>query len=368
MSRQSAHLGVGSWHELGRVIVTLAISAAGGLLATLAGMPAGWISGGLLAVALVSLAGFDTSFPRAWSPPVYLVLGLFAGGGVSHETLHQMHTYPVSFAILGLSLAGVVSGSSWYLIRRCDWARNDALLSSLPGALSFVVAAAEGLRADLRKVAIAQSIRLIILMEAIPLTAFLIGHSGAMAQAASARPVAAPAELLVLVALGTALGALAAWMRVPAGWIIGGMVASAGLLLTGQIGGGVPGVVQAPASVALAAITGSRFRPGDNSMLPKLMGPALGAFAIAIVFSSAGAVAVTLLLGVAPVQTLLAFAPGALEGLILLATQMDVDPAYVAAHHVVRFVALLIAVPILARWMARGSPPTGTPSGPPEQG
>jgi uncharacterized membrane protein AbrB (regulator of aidB expression) len=37
----------------------------------------------------------------------------------------------------------------------------------------------------------------------------------------------------------------------------------------------------------------------------------------------------------------------------VLAFQMNIDPAYVAAHHVVRFVALVLAVPILARWLGR---------------
>ena len=32
---------------------------------------------------------------------------------------------------------------------------------------------------------------------------------------------------------------------------------------------------------------------------------------------------------------------------------MNIDPAYVAAHHVVRFVALVIAVPLLARRLAQ---------------
>ena len=95
------------------------------------------------------------------------------------------------------------------------------------------------------------------------------------------------------------------------------------------------------------------FRPGDWAILPRIAGPALGAFAIAATVSFAAAAAVTLLLGVNIVQTLLAFAPGALDALIILAFQMNVDPAYVAAHHLARFLALVAAVPLLARWLDR---------------
>ena len=69
--------------------------------------------------------------------------------------------------------------------------------------------------------------------------------------------------------------------------------------------------------------------------------------------STLAASAVTLLFGVGIIQALLAFAPGAMEALTVIAFQMNIDPAYVAAHHVARFVALVIAVPILARWLER---------------
>jgi uncharacterized membrane protein AbrB (regulator of aidB expression) len=50
---------------------------------------------------------------------------------------------------------------------------------------------------------------------------------------------------------------------------------------------------------------------------------------------------------------MLAFAPGALESLIIVAFAVDSDPAYVAAHHIARFLVLIAAVPLLARWLAR---------------
>jgi membrane AbrB-like protein len=335
-----------------RLALTLGLSAAGGWTATLLGLPAGWIAGGLLTVALASLAGLDTDFPAPLRAPVYLVLGLYAGSGVSAETVHQMQTWPASFGILGLSLVVLISASYWWLHDRCGWDRNAALLASLPGALSFVLAAAEGLKVDMKKVAISQSIRLLLLVELIPLIALLIGLPHG-ASRAPAPPTAGPVDLLILTAAGIVASVVITKLQLPGAWLLGGLVASAALSLGGIVEARLPDILVVPCTIALAAIAGSRFRPGDWAILPIIAGPALVAVGIASLVSGIAAMLVTLLLGVNFIQTLLAFAPGALETLIILATQMDIDPAYVAAHHVARLLVLVAAVPILARWLDR---------------
>jgi membrane AbrB-like protein len=337
-----------------RVGVTLALSAGGGLLAQSLGMPAGWIAGGILTVAVASLAGVNTDVPRRLRPPIYLMIGIYAAGGVSQETLHQMQTWPASFAILGLSVIGVVASSYWWLHGRHGWERNDALLSSMPGALSFVMAAAEGLQADMKKVAISQSLRVLILVELIPLLALLIGHPHAGPTMAAA-DVAGPRDTLIMLLLSIPVAFLFDRFSVPGGWMLGGLLTSAALLLSGVVEGRVSLYVVLPFMIGLAAITGSRFRPGDMALIPHLAKPSLVAFVLAGTVSVIGAVCVTLILGVNIIQTLLAFAPGGLDALVIISFQLNVDPAYVAAHHVARFLALVFAMPLIARWLARRS-------------
>ena len=338
--------------EAAQFAVTLGVSAAGGFVAASLGMPAGWVAGGLLAVALAGLAGVHTSFPRGLQSPVFLVLGLYAGTGVSHETIEVMRTWPGSFAILGLSMTALIAGSYRWLHVRCGWDRNAALLASIPGALTLIVAVGESLKTDMKKVAISQSLRLLILVEAIPLLALLIGMPE-RASLDAELPAAGFRDLALLLAAGIAASLLMTLLRLPGGWLVGGLAASATLLLTGTVAARLPDAVVIGCTIAMGAIAGSRFRPGDLAVLPRIARASLVAFSIATGISALGAGAVTLLFGVNFVQTLLAFAPGAIDALTILAFQMNIDPAYVAAHHIARFVVLAAAVPLLARWLAR---------------
>jgi membrane AbrB-like protein len=214
-----------------------------------------------------------------------------------------------------------------------------------------VIAVAEELKADLKKIAITQSIRLLTLVEAIPLVALAIGHP-TEALPTLDRRMAGPVEIGILVAAGATAALALNAIRIPGGWVIGGLVATAALHLSGIVEGHVPDFLTVPAMIGLGALAGSRFRPGDLAILPRIAAPALGALVIASVVSGVAAISVTLIFGIGLIQTLLAFAPGAQEALTVLAFEMDVDPAYVAAHHVVRFLTLVAAVPLLARWLA----------------
>lgn len=340
-------------HKFRRVAMTFAVSAAGGLAATLLGLPAGWLSGGLLAVVVASLAGLHTEVPPLITTSAFFVLGLYAGSGVSQETLRQMQTWPASFLVLGVSLVLLIGSSFRILHHRYGWDRDAAFFSALPGALSLVMAAAEDLKVDMKKVVVAQSVRLLMLVELVPLAALLVGPPADSAALAARLPLADARDLALLGGGGIVVSLLFRLVRLPGAWMLGGLLASAALLLSGVVEARLPPLLVVPCTIALAAIAGSRFRPGDMAILPRLLLPSVAAFATAAAISAAAAGLVTLLFGIDFLQALLAFSPGAQEAVVILAFSMGFDPAYVAAHQVVRFLALVAVVPIMTRWLRR---------------
>ena len=54
-------------------------------------------------------------------------------------------------------------------------------------------------------------------------------------------------------------------------------------------------------------------------------------------------------------QLLLAYAPGGLEAMIMMAFILDLDPAFVAAHQLVRYIGMILILPFLTERLL-GSP------------
>ena len=82
---------------------TLAIAAAGGAVLGLSGVPAGWLSGSILAVAGASLIGRPMLIPTLLMRAIFVLIGISLGAVVTPETLHGMATYPLSIIVLLLA-------------------------------------------------------------------------------------------------------------------------------------------------------------------------------------------------------------------------------------------------------------------------
>ena len=87
----------------------LAIGALGGLLFGWLGLPAGYLSGAMLAVALASLLGRPLRVPAPVMHITSAIIGITLGSVATPGLMHGFGAYPVSLAVLGASTAAVVS-------------------------------------------------------------------------------------------------------------------------------------------------------------------------------------------------------------------------------------------------------------------
>ncbi len=333
-------------------VETLAIGAAGGLLFLWANLPGGLISGAMIAVAIAALAGRPLSLPPHVTQTLLVLLGISLGSVVSRELIQHVGAYPVTIALLALATFCSTFGSSLYLQRIHGWDRTSAFLAGSPGALSQITILAVERGADLPAIAVVQTMRVIILTAALPMLLALAGTP----PAASLGLLTAPASPLGLVALGASSLALALifrLMKFPASWMFGAMIASGILHGADLVQGGLPAWMRGVALIGIGAVIGSRFARMKMKTLLGHINAAFGSFVIAIAISGVFVGLIVLTTHLRPGDLIVAFAPGAMDAMLALALTLHIDPIFVGAHHLSRFVFVTIATPGIVHLFGR---------------
>jgi membrane AbrB-like protein len=207
----------------------------------------------------------------------------------------------------------------------------------------MTIAMAEKSPADLRLVSLSQTMRLFMLVAVLPLVVAAV-HPEPGLDMAGPEGVAGTLLLMATGVLGSVVFVL---LRVPSGLLLGAFSASSLVHGFGLIEGQVAPAIQIPAFIVLGASLGLRFAGTTFRQLGVMLVAVVGAFLVALSTASAGALLVAAATGLPVGQMLVAFAPGGLEAMVIVAFALSVDPAFVAAHHLLRFLAMTLLVPFV---------------------
>ena len=340
--------------EFLQVAETLLIAAAGGIAFSLIGVPAGLVSGSVLAVASAALAGRPTKVPLWLARVCFVLIGMLLGAVVTPETLTGITTWPFSVALLTVSTVCTMIATTCYLRYVHGWDPLSALLGASPGAMAQVVALAAEFGADMRGVAIVQTMRVLVITIGLPAGLALFGLA-----AGSVIVVPGPAsgsslvELAMIAVASSLMAFVMAWLRFPGGLLFGAMAGSAVLHGTGYVHAVLPWWVGSSAVVMLGAVVGSRFANATPRMLLDYIGAAFGSTAVAITVTSLFVLIVTHFLPFRTADVVIAFAPGAQDTMMVLALALRLDPVYVGAHQLARWLVVTFLVALSARRLAK---------------
>ena len=131
------------------------------------------------------------------------------------------------------------------------------------------------------------------------------------------------------------------------------MIGSSVLHGAGLVEGGLPPSVRAVALVGIGALIGARFARMKAKVLLGHVNAALGSFAVAIVISAVFVAVIALTTPVRVADVIVAFAPGAMDAMLALALTLHIDPIFVGAHHLSRFVFVTITTPGIVHLFGR---------------
>ena len=321
------------------------IGGAGATFLVLLGVPAGAVLGALLATAAASLAGRTLGWPAYVRKGLYVLLGYGAGASVTPAALAAALLWPLSLVALVVT-ALAMWAVGWLVFRHLSPTDGrTAFYAASPGALGTVLLLAEQHGTDVRKVAVAQSLRLLILVCLAPL-ATMTGRPELFLPQSPAL-VSGLAGWAVAVAAVLAGWRLALQLRWTAAPFMGSLLASILVHATGLVQAKPSPEVLLVSGAALGALIGSRFTGLGFGDLAR---EARACLALVVVMALIGVPVGYLVgdaVGVGPLAGVMAFAPGSMEVLVAVALTLNAHPAYVAVHHLTRTMLLLAALQAL---------------------
>ncbi|CBV41506.1 AbrB family transcriptional regulator [Halomonas elongata] len=346
------------WKATRRLLPTLLLGLVGGALAYGAGLPLPWLLGAMLVTTAASLTGVRLRSPGGSRQVVLVIIGVMLGTafspGMSGDLLH----WGASLIIMLLATAVMMAISVSFSRRVAGYSADTALYAGVPGGVSAVTLMAMNSRADLRIVGMTHAVRILILLLAIPPILQGIGH-------VSLQPGTRDlAQWLWLPSLGEtgwliAAGVGGSWLgrrlRLPNALLFGPALVSAALHITGMSQAAIPPTVMALAQVVIGVSVGVRFagtslrEMGRNLLMAALQAVML---LLVAVLAAWGAHELT---GYSPAAALLAYMPGGAPELSLVALSLNIDPAFVTSHHLLRISVLILAMPVLLNYYKKRS-------------
>ncbi len=329
-------------------VTTLCVGLCGAIVGWALSVPAAFLIGPAVAVALASVAGLRMGISDRLRDICLMTLGLGVGAGFDPATGTAIIRWPLAFAVLAVVLVVSLQIIRTVLERGFGFDRKSAILAAIPGHLSLVLGIATSSGLDVGRIALVQTIRLLALTVIVPFAALAMGYE----MQASVMPTGTPlawGHLGALALTGLTLALALKRLGLPAPMLLGPMIASAAGHMSELTPGTLPDWIMMAAFIALGTLIGSRFSGMTAPMVRSGLIAGLVSTCIAICMATLAALLVAAALNMPGAQVMVAFAPGGLETMIALGAVMGASPGFVAACHVMRLLILSALLPLFLR-------------------
>ncbi len=336
-------------------ILALGLGAGAGYAAYRAGMPLPWMLGPMLINTIAALTRAPVAGPVWARPYVIPVIGVMLGSAVTAAVFAAIGEWAVTLLLM-LPFLLVAAGLSFLIYRRIGgYDRVTAFYAAMPGGLNEMLLAGIDAGGHERRIAVAHASRILIVVLCIGLYfGFVLGVRPG---AGGVRPWIGLDALgwldwVVLAACALIGAPLGKALKLPAGNLLAPMLLSAAAHVFHLVETAPPTLVVNAAQIVLGTVIGCRFlgsrlREIGVDMRLGLMS-SVSMMVVAVVFAQI----TSLLTGTAPSQVFLAYSPGGLTEMSLLALAMGQDVAYVSVMHILRILLVIGIAPSVFRRFA----------------
>ena len=319
----------------------VAVSALGGALCAWIGTPLPWMIGAIFGMGAAQLAGARLEAPRGGREAGFVVVGANLGLYFTAPVVHEVASLWPWFVALGFAAIGYGTFSAWILTRLSGTDRATAFFGCMPGGAAEMANLGETYGAAPDRVALAHSLRMLMVVTIFPIAITLAGFHATE----DYRPIAIAYDahgLVELLAIAALAGAAAKIARVPTGFMMGSLVASTLLTVSGLEFSSIPSGLTNAAQVLMGCALGARFDRGFITHAPRFAMALVPTLVLMLMLAALVGWALAAGSGTYLGGGLLAAAPGGIAEMCITAKVLRMSVAFVTAAHVIRYVIVVL--------------------------
>ena len=332
-----------------KFIHVILISIPSAIIADYFNIPLAWMLGPMIITSIAALAGLKVVIPKIALNSILIILGLHIGNYIDQNLFNQMINWIWTSIIMLIYIIVCILIVSKYLQKFSGYGEKASIFSAAPGALGPLMILAENEKTDLSQVATSHLIRLIIIITVIPF--IIVNNTGVETLPIDDFDYMGQNHLNLVQLIFASLFFIFIFdkIKVPAALLSGTLFASGLLQITDIASYKLPDASINFCLLILGASVGCRFAEKTIKEIANNSLHSIVATTILVILGLLAAYVATFFVDTNILTLILSFSPGGIYEVAVIAIAFDLDPDFVAFHHIIRLLFILFTVPIFLR-------------------
>ena len=332
-----------------KFITVLIISVPSAVITDYFNIPLAWFLGPMIVTSIAALSGLKILMPKIVLSFILIILGLHIGNYIDQNLFNQMINWIWTSLIMLIYIIICILVVAKYLQKFSGYSKKASIFSAAPGALGPLMILAENEKTDLSQVATSHLIRLIIIITVIPFIIVNNTNTGALIIDNFDYMSQNHLNLILLIIASFFFIFIFDKIKVPAALLSGTLFASGLLQITDIASYRLPDETVNFCLLILGSSVGCKFAEKTVKEIANNSLHSIVATTILVILGLLAAYVATFFVDTNILTLILSFSPGGIYEVAVIAIAFDLDPDFVAFHHIIRLLFILFTVPIILR-------------------